>query len=164
MQWKSRNYNIIAINYRVKISFWLDVKKEITNQVSKYFQIKSNFMQPLSNQFKSNHLTNQITAFWFVSNIRVSKYLNHPLIWTHLCIIGIHLLWKGKINKLKPFKSELSTRYCYECTTLRNFSSMLRHLFQTWPYHSSNKACFTLIQTWFHAYWDSICRAIRVFV
>ena len=70
------NNNIIDVNYRLKMSLWFEVKKEITNQISKFYQI------PCSHsQFNSNQITNQITTFWFVSNIWITPDLNTTLIY-----------------------------------------------------------------------------------
>ena len=83
MQCKSSNNNIIAIiNYRLQMSFWFEVKKEITNQISKYFQIKSH-----SATFKSTQITLPTKSLHFdlfqifeSSNI----WIESPLIWTQL--------------------------------------------------------------------------------
>ena len=69
MQCKSRN-NIIAINYKQKMSFWFKVKKSITNQISKHSQIKS-INQP-------NHFI--LICFKYLSH----QIFESPLIWTEL--------------------------------------------------------------------------------
>ena len=60
------------MDYKLKMALWFEVK-QITNQISKYFQIKYYAATFKPTQIKS---LNQITTFWFVSSIWITPDLN----------------------------------------------------------------------------------------
>ena len=106
MQCKSRNNNIIAINYRLKMSFWFEVKKEITNQISKYFQIKSHAATFKSTQIKSSNQPKSLHFDLFhifeSSNIWITPDLNTTLPLLHKNKTG-----NATVQTLKTSKEEV---------------------------------------------------------
>ena len=80
---KNRKDNIIEANYRLKVSLRFKMKKEITNQISKYFQIKSHAATFKSAQVKSLNQSNHYVLIGLkYSNLSIFESLPS---WTQLC-------------------------------------------------------------------------------
>ena len=101
MQCKNSNNNIIEVNYRLKMSLRFEVKREIANQISNYFQIKSYAVTFKST--KSNHLTNQISTISICFKYFSYQIFESPLISTTLWC------WRGQAVKIDT--RYLQTRY-----------------------------------------------------